>query len=182
MPRITPVDPTNPPADTAPQLAAVRAKLGRVPNLLATLAHAPVALNAYLGLADTVAKSTLSAQDRERIALTVGEANGCDYCLAAHTLIGKGAGLSEAEIRAAREAEAANPRSRAIVRLARAIVDTRGRIADVQLEEARRAGLTEGEVLEVLTIVVVNLLTNYANNLARTEVDFPQAAPLARAA
>jgi hypothetical protein len=76
---------TNPPAAVAPQLAAVRAKLGKVPNLIATLAQSPAALATYLAVTGAVAQGTLSAKDRERIALAVGEANSCDYCLLIQT-------------------------------------------------------------------------------------------------
>jgi alkylhydroperoxidase family enzyme len=85
MPRINPVDRTNPPAAVAPQLAAVRTKLGKVPNLIATLAQSPAALATYLAVTGAVAQGTLSAKDRERIALAVGEANSCDYCLLIQT-------------------------------------------------------------------------------------------------
>jgi uncharacterized peroxidase-related enzyme len=179
MPRIAPVDRKNPPATVAPQLAAVHAKLGVVPNLIATLAQSPVALNAYLGLSETLGQGALNAAERERIALVVAETNSCDYCLAAHSLIGKGAGLSEADIAAARQAEAGQTRDRALVRLARAIVETRGLVTASDLSEARSAGLSDADLLEVVVNVVVNLLTNYTNHLAQTEVDFPKARSLA---
>lgn len=178
MPNIAPIDRKNPAPDVAPQLEAVRAKLGVVPNLIATLAHSPVALNAYLGLADTVGKGRLAAKDRERIALAVGQANGCDYCLSAHTLIGRNAGLSDDEILAARRGGAADPYSDAVVRLATAVVAARGLVAPADLKAARDAGLDDAAILEVLANVVLNTLTNYANHLAATDIDFPKARAL----
>jgi uncharacterized peroxidase-related enzyme len=179
MARISPIDRANPPAEVAQQLSAVRAKMGKVPNVLATFAHSPAALNSYLAINGAIAGGTLSAQDRERIALATAQVNGCDYCLSAHSLVGKLSGLSEAEVIGARQGRSADPRSAAIVQLAQAIVEARGRIANDQLQAARDAGLTDGEVLEVLANVVANLLTNYANNLIGTEIDFPQAPALA---
>jgi len=178
MPRILPLDRNAPPASVAPQFAAVKGKLGMVPNLVATLGQSPVALNAYLGLAETVGAGLLSAPDRERVALTVAEANACDYCLAAHSLIGKGAGLTPDEIDAARKGEAADPRGLALVRLARAIVADHGKLSDGDLHAARAGGLNDGEILEVLANVVLNILTNYANHIAETTIDFPAARPL----
>lgn len=180
MSRIAPIDRQNPSAAVASQLAAVKAKLGMVPNLFATFAQSPVALNAYLALSDAVTHGgILSVKDRERIALAVGQVNGCDYCLSAHTLMGQKAGLSGDEVLAARRGEAGDVRAQAIISLARAIVSQRGLIDDAALEAARAAGLTDATVLEVLAVVVVNLFTNYANHIAGTEIDFPKAPALA---
>lgn len=179
MSRIAPIDLKNPAADVAPQLDAVRAKMGKVPNMIATLAQSPVALNAYLSLGDVAAKGTLSAKERERIALTVGQANDCEYCVSAHSLVGKLTGLNETEILAARRAQGTDARTSAITGLADAIVRDRGLVATPVLDQARAAGLTEAELLEVLTVTVANILTNYANHLIQTDLDFPKAAPLA---
>lgn len=179
MARIAPVDRNNPPAAVAEQLSAIRAKLGKVPNALATLAQAPAALNAYLAVNQAIAAGTLSAKERERIALAVAEVNGCEYCLSAHSYSGKFAGLPEDEILAARQGRSADPRAAAIVQLAQAIVAERGRVATAELDKARAAGLSDGEVLEVLANVVANILTNYTNNLSSTEIDFPKAPALA---
>lgn len=180
MSRIAPIDRQNPPATVAAQLSAVKAKLGMVPNLFATFAQSPVAFNAYLAISDAVTHGgTLSVKDRERIALTVGQANGCDYCLSAHTLMGQKAGLSTEEVLAARRGEAGDIRAQAVISLARAIVTQRGQIDDAALETARAAGLSDATVLEVLAVVVVNLFTNYANHIAATDIDFPKAPALA---
>lgn len=179
MSRIATIDRQNPPAAVAPQLGAVKAKLGMVPNLFATFANSPVALNAYLALSESVSHGgSLSAKDRERIALAVGQVNGCDYCLSAHTLMGQKAGLSADEVLAARRGEAGDERAQAIIALARAIVARRGLIDDADLAAARNAGLNDGTVLEVLAVVVVNLFTNYANHIAATDIDFPKAPAL----
>lgn len=179
MSRIAPIDLKNPAATVAPQLDAVRAKMGKVPNMIATLANSPVALNAYLALGDVAGKGALSAKERERIALTVGQANECDYCVAAHSLVGKLTGLSETEILAARRAQGTDARTSAIAGLADTIVRDRGLVATPVLDQARAAGLTEAELLEVLTVTVANILTNYANHLIQTDLDFPKAPVLA---
>ncbi len=102
MTQIAPLTIDTADAATAATLKAVKAKLGMVPNLFATLAHAPAALNGYLGLSETLGTGRLNASQREIVALAAGQANRCQYCLSAHTLIGKGAGLSAEAIAAAR--------------------------------------------------------------------------------
>ena len=108
--RIAPLDPASADPAVAATLAGVKAKLGVVPNLFRTFARSPAALDGYLALSDALAGGRLSAGQREIVALSVGQANRCGYCLAAHTLIGKGAGLSETDIHAARTGTGAGRR------------------------------------------------------------------------
>ncbi|MBX3654840.1 MAG: carboxymuconolactone decarboxylase family protein [Ramlibacter sp.] len=175
MPRISPVTPDNTPAASAPLLAAVKAKLGVVPGMMATWAHAPAALKAYLAMAEALGSGTLSAGERELVALAAAEANQCEYCLAAHHVLGKGAGLSDASVAAAREGHGTTPREQAIAMLTRQIVLQRGLVSDAEFAAARSA-LGEAGVLEVIGAVALNLYTNYTNHIAQTEVDFPRVA------
>ena len=154
-------------------LDAVKSSLGATPNLFRVAAQSPAALNALVGFSGALAGGALKAKARESIALAVAEANACDYCLSAHTALGKGAGLSEADIAAARDARSADLKTAAIVRLARTLVDTRGRATDSDLTAARNAGLSDGEIVEVVANVVVNIFTNYLNHVAGTDIDFP---------
>ena len=127
MPTIRPIDPNAADAATAQALAGVRAKLGLVPNMMATMAQAPAVLDGYLRLSGALSGGALSAKRREAIALAVAQANRCGYCLAAHTALGGQAGLSEGEQSAARDGTAADPAEAALLHLARRIVETRGR-------------------------------------------------------
>src|SRR4051812_25528093 len=77
------------PAASQPLLQAVVRKLGSAPNLFRLLANSPAALEGYLGLNAALAKGQLDAPTRERLALAVSAINGCDYCVAAHTYLGK---------------------------------------------------------------------------------------------
>ncbi|MBT0961021.1 carboxymuconolactone decarboxylase family protein [Denitromonas iodatirespirans] len=173
MPHIAPLSIDTADATTAATLKAVKAKLGMVPNLFATLAHAPAALNGYLGLSETLGTGRLSAAQREIVALAAGQANTCQYCLSAHTLIGKGAGLSEDAIVAARSGRGSNPLNAAIAGFARALVEDRGRVSAEAMAGYRQAGLDDSLILEVVANVALNVLTNYTNHVADTEVDFP---------
>ncbi|TWT85710.1 Carboxymuconolactone decarboxylase family protein [Posidoniimonas polymericola] len=166
-------------ATQAALLQAVQSKLGRVPNLLRGLANSSAALRGYLDLSAALgADAMLTAHEREVIALAVAEANGCEYCLAAHTAIGKSTGMDAHAITAARRASGGEPTADAVAKLAAAVVATRGRVSDDDLNQFRAAGFDDAAVAEVVAAVALNTLTNYFNNLAQTEVDFPVAAPL----
>ncbi len=173
MSRINAVDPAEAPEKSRPFLDAVNKSLGMTPNLFRVAAQAPAALEGMVSLTGALSRGRINARTREAIALAVAQTNGCDYCLSAHSLLGKGAGLTEDAIAAARHAGSADPRIAAILTLARAIVEQRGRISDAELAAARTAGLTDGEIVEVVGHVVANIFTNYLNNLADTDIDFP---------
>ena len=179
MAYIKPLERNQVDAVTGATLDAVKAKLGLLPNMFRTLAHTPVALNAYMQLAGVSAAGSLTARQREQIALAIGEANDCDYCVAAHSVIGQGAGLSGAQIELARRAQADNPRDAAILQLAQAIVREHGHVASAELDAFKAAGFADADVLEVLVSVIFNIYTNYTNHLARTDLDFPAAVKLA---
>lgn len=156
-----------------PALEGVRRSLGKLPNMFGVLAHSPVALNAYLQLAGSAGKGTLSARQRELIALAVGCRNACDYCVAAHTAIGAGVGVSAADALAARRGQASDPRDAALLRLAVSIVGGQGHVPASELVSFKTAGFDDAAILEVLVNVVLNVLTNWTNHLAGTEIDFP---------
>jgi uncharacterized peroxidase-related enzyme len=173
MSRIVPVVSSNVDAKVAATLSQVKASLGMVPNLFATLAHAPVALDGYLSLSKMLSRGHLSAAQREIVALAVGQENECQYCLSAHTVMANAAGVSEADALKARAADGTDPFERALGSLAKKIVRQRGHVADEDIENARKAGIDDGLMMEVVANVAVNTLTNYANELAGTEIDFP---------
>lgn len=174
MSRIEPITPSQTDPATAQTLAAVQAKLGMVPKLFSTLAHSPAALGAYLGLSDTLSGGRLNARQREIVALAVAQANACEYCLSAHTLMGKGNGLTESQMIDARQGSAADPLENAIATLAMRLARQRGVLSDAEFAAARADGLDDGLVLEVVAHVALNVLTNYVNHVAGTEVDFPR--------
>jgi uncharacterized peroxidase-related enzyme len=150
-----------------------------VPNLIATMASSPAVARAYLGFAQALAGGTLPRRLREQIALVVGEANACSYCVAAHTALGRRAGLTEAETKEARRASSQDGKERAALVFARKVVQDRGVVADADVERLRRAGYTEGEIGEIVANVALSIFTNYFNHVVGTEVDFPAAPSLA---
>ncbi|MFA7254499.1 MAG: carboxymuconolactone decarboxylase family protein [Candidatus Omnitrophota bacterium] len=178
MSRIQPLDPEKAQGKTQELLAMIKAKSGRVPNILKTMAHSPVALQAYLGLTGAFADAKLPLKIREQISLAVGEDNQCGYCVAAHSAIGKHAGLTPEEIEAGRRAKSPDPKTDAILKFAKKLSANRGNITDGELAEARKAGCSDEEIFEIITAVSLNLFTNYVNHVADTAIDFPQVPPL----
>jgi len=173
MSRIAALDPAAAEPKAKSLLDGVEKSLGVTPNLFRVAAQSPAALEGLLSLSGALGHGALRPRVREAIALAVAEANACDYCLSVHTVLGRGAGLSDAEITAAREARAEDAQSNAILRFARLLVVNRGHATDSDLDVLRQAGLSEGEIVEVVANVVVNLFTNYLNHVAGTEIDFP---------
>lgn len=174
MPRIQPINPETATGDAATHLATARKMFGGTPNLFTTAANAPATLGAVLGMFANVGKGTLGAKVGEQIAIAIAQSNGCGYCLSAHTEIGKIRGLDPAELSAAKRAAAMHPKTAALLKLAVAINTSRGQVADAVLAEARTAGITDAEIVEVVGHVALNVFTNYLNNVSETAIDFPE--------
>jgi uncharacterized peroxidase-related enzyme len=172
--RISPVHPAHAQGHAWELLNGVKAQMGKVPNALKTMAQAPALLDGYLALNGALRKGVLAGIVREQIALYVAQSNGCEYCLSAHSLTGKHAGLTPEQIAAARMGEAQEPKAQAVLKLVKNLLEHRGDVSDEQLAAARQSGLSDTELGEVVGHVALNTLTNYLNQLAHTEVDFPR--------
>ena len=173
MPRIVPIDPARAIGKTKQLLDEVRSTLGITPNFVKTFAHSAAALEAYLKFSTDLSRGVLSTQFREQIALAVAQANSCAYCLSAHAALGSSAGLSSEEIDSSRASRSADEKQHAGLQLAQAIVIQRGEVSAAAIEKARQAGYSDGEIVEIVSHVALNILTNYINHVARTDVDFP---------
>jgi uncharacterized peroxidase-related enzyme len=170
----TPASIETSPAASQPLLQAVKKQLGMVPNLFRLVGNSPAALEGYLGLNGALAKGALEAPTRERIALAIAEINGCSYCLSAHSYLGKNlAKLSDTEIAANRDGHSADPKADAAVAFAVAVIKARGHVADADIRNVRDAGYNDAQVIEIVLHVALNTLTNYVNEVAKTEIDFP---------
>ncbi len=171
------------PAASQPLLEAVKKQLGIVPNLFRLVANSPAALEGYLGLSGALNKGALPAATRERIALAVAEINGCGYCLSAHTYLGKNlARLDDAEITANRNGASNDPKADAAVRFAVKVVRARGHVSDDDVRAVKSAGYDDAQMIEIVLHVALNTLTNYVNEVAKTEIDFPPVRVARRAA
>lgn len=173
MTYIAPLNVASADSHTAATLQAIKSKIGMVPNLYATLAKAPAALNAMLQINEANTAGRLSAQEREIVSLASSQVNGCQYCLSAHTLLGKNAGLTLEQTQQARAGKGNDRRHAAIAGFTRALVEARGHVDTKVLAGFKAAGLSEGDMLEIVANVAAMTLSNFANNVARTKIDFP---------
>ena len=178
MPRLQAIDPTTAMGKSKELLDGVQTKLGMTPNLMRTMANSPAVLAAYLGFSNALAGGRLRAKLREQIALTVSEANDCNYCRAAHSAVGETLGLSGEELLDSRKATAADPKVDAALRFARELVEKEGWVSDENIALVRDAGYGDGEIAEIVANVALTIFTNYFNHVADTELDFPVAESL----
>jgi uncharacterized peroxidase-related enzyme len=174
MPRLNPIQPEQATGKAKELLDAVQAKLKITPNMTRVMANSPAVLQGYLSFSGALAGGALDPKLREEIALEVGEQNSCQYCVSAHTAIGKMTGLSDAEIDSARDAKSSSAKATAALAFARQIVAKQGRATEADVEAVRRAGFSDAEIAEIIAHVALNVFTNYFNNTAGTEVDFPK--------
>jgi uncharacterized peroxidase-related enzyme len=174
MSRLNPIDPQAASGKTRELLGAVEKALGLTPNMMRVMANSPAVLEAYLNFSGALSMGRLSARLREQLALAVAQANACDYCLSAHTALGKLAGLNEAEISASRQSQAGDDKTAAALRFARRIVESRGELSDAEVSAVRQAGYEDAEIAELIANVSLNIFTNYFNHIAGTVIDFPK--------
>jgi uncharacterized peroxidase-related enzyme len=172
--RLQPVDPDQITGTIGQFFAEIRTKFALVPNLFRVLATAPAALEGLIGLTAALAGGALDERTREQLALAVAESNLCPYCLSAHTAMAAKIGLSHAEIDDAIRASASNLRTDAILKLARSIVVQRGELTDEDLARARAAEVSDGEIVETVANVALNIFENYMSHVARIPIDFRQ--------
>jgi len=173
MARIAPIDPAT---------ATGRAKeifdgplKGKTFNIFKSMAASPAALDAYLGMSGALARGVLTPAEREVIHLALGQARECDYCVAAHTAIGKGAGMSEAQTIEARRGEMKDPRLNAMARFVSRLEEKRGFVSEADLGEFRKAGYTDAHLAETIAHFGLATYTNYFNHANETPLDFPAA-------
>lgn len=174
MSRIDTVTTATANSEQAALLDAVRSGLGMVPNFLAVMAQSPDALKAFLGLHEIAGSGTLDPQTRERIALVVAEGNACEYCVSAHTAMGRKAGLSGAEIEANRSGTSQDARAAAAVVFAKALNSNLGDVTQGEFDAVRSAGYTDAEIVEIITHVGMNILTNLLGKAVEVDIDFPK--------
>jgi uncharacterized peroxidase-related enzyme len=142
-------------------------------NIFKGLANSPAALQAYLAMGGALKGGMLSDAEREVIALAVGEQNGCDYCVAAHTMLGKFAGLTEAQTLEARRGAMQDRKLDALAKFVRMLNEKRGNVGESDVAALRAAGYGDGHIAEAIANHALNIFTNYFNHANETEVDFP---------
>lgn len=175
MPELARIDPATATGEVADLYARVKKTLGVIPNMTTYMANSPATLKAWLELSTALGQGQLAPAVRERLALCSAEYNGCTYCLSAHTFLAKKvAKIDDAEIDRARDAASADPHVDAILKLGDAIARSRGDVSKEAVAEAREAGVTDGEIAEVIGNVALNTLTNYFNVFTDTPSEYPE--------
>jgi uncharacterized peroxidase-related enzyme len=183
MSRIPQIEPATATGAAADLLAQVQKALGVTPNMTKVMATSPALLEGYLALSGALGGGVIPAGVRERLAVATAEANGCGYCLSAHTYIGTNLAKVDAEeMERARSADSRDPHTAALLALSDAILENAGDVDDAALREARARGVTDAEIGEVVGHIALNVLTNYFNVLTQVDNDWPVVTPGARAA
>ena len=174
MTRLKALSPDDASGKTKELFNAIQGKLGMVPNMMRTMGNSSAFLEGYLNLSGALDSGKLGSKTGELIALAVAESNACNYCLSAHTYIGANLLKIDAEtLTASRSAKSADAKTTAILKFAKVLVSKNGLVNDADVTIVKAAGVTEGEVAEIVGHVALNILTNYLNNTANTEIDFP---------
>lgn len=174
MARIAVIDPQSAAGETKQLLDAVQSGLGMVPNFIRALANSPAALKAFLGIHGIAGDGFLDPKTRERIALAVAEQNACQYCVSAHTAIGRKAGLDNDEILANRAGRSSDAKADAALTFARALVENTGQVSKAEFYAVRAAGHSDGEIIEIITHVAMNIFTNLLGKATEVDIDFPK--------
>lgn len=172
--RIKTLNPDTTTGESKELFNAVEKKLGFIPNLIKVFGNSPTTLKSYLNLGELTASGNFSNKFREQLALAVGEENSCNYCLSAHTAIGKMNGLTSEQTELNRQGLANDAKTQVGLQLAQSITKNRGKITSQEIEAAKAVGYNDGDILEIVLNVVSNTLTNYVNHIAETEIDFPK--------
>ena len=174
MTRLIALNPDEASGKTKELFNTINAKLGVVPNMMRTMGNSAAFLEGYLNLSAALGGGTLGVKTSALLALAVAEANDCNYCLSAHTYLGANlAKLDSESMEAARYGNSKDPRIEAILTFAQTLVHKRGHVTDADVSAVKAAGATDGEIGEIVGHVALNTLTNYFNNTANTEIEFP---------
>jgi len=172
MARVAVIDPRTATRETKQLLDAVQDGLGMIPNFIRVLANSPAALNAFLGIHGIAGAGALDPQTRERIALAVAQQNACQYCVSAHTAIGRKVGLDSQEMRANRLGRSSDTKAEAALTFARALVEHAGEVSGFEFDAVRGAGHSDAEIIEIITHVAMNIFTNLLGKATQVEIDF----------
>lgn len=166
------------PADTTPNrkalLEQINKAFGATPNMFKAVANSPAALKSMWDSFGTLGSGVLGAKLGEQIAVAIADRNRCDYCLAAHTVLGKGAGVSAAEMTAAQAGQSSEPRTAAALEFALKVVSNRAQLSIEDFARLRAEGFDDEQIVEILAHVALNLFTNYVNVAFDIPVDFPK--------
>lgn len=178
MPRLNVITTNQATGRTRELYDGLKKAIGAVPNIYQGVANSPAALDVLLGMGAKLKEGGLSGSETEAVKLVVAQLYGCNYCLAAHTMVGQKAGLSAADTIAIRRGTIAEPRLSALVRFVNKAVQPAGQISDEDLRAIRAAGFDDGQITEILLVLAQTVFTTLFNRVNQTDIDFPSAPSL----
>lgn len=164
------------PAASQPLLAQVQKAFGATPNMFKAVANSPAALQSMWAAFGALSLGTVGAKLGEQIAVAIANRNRCEYCLAAHTVLGQNAGASAADMAAAQVGQSSDPKTAAALAFALKVVEQRAQVSDADVANLHEVGFQDEQVVEILAHVALNLFTNYVNVALDIPVDFPRVA------
>lgn len=170
------IPPQSVPAASQPLLDQIQQAFGATPNMFKAVSNSPAALQSMWGFFGALGKGTLGARLGEQLAVAIANANRCEYCLAAHTVLGQNAGATGADMAAAQVGRSDDPRTAAALAFALKVVGQRAQVDDADFTNLRTAGFDDGQIVEIMAHVALNLFTNYINVALDVPVDFPRVA------
>ena len=164
------------PAASQPLLTQIDQAFGTTPNMFKAVANSPAALQSMWAAFGALGQGSLGARLGEQIAVAIANRNRCEYCQAAHTVLGQKAGASSAEMAAAQAGRSDDARTAAALSFALKVVEQRAQVTDADVEGLRKAGFGDEQIVEIMAHVALNLFTNYINVALDVPVDFPKVA------
>ncbi|MFB9242856.1 carboxymuconolactone decarboxylase family protein [Massilia antarctica] len=162
--------------EAARLLDQVQAAFGAMPNMFRAVANSPAALASMWAAFGALGSGTLGARLGEQIAVAIADQNNCEYCLAAHTALGRKAGASSEEMTAAQAGTSHDPKTAAALAFALKMVRQRARIDTADVDALRQAGFDDAAIMEIMAHIALNLFTNYVNVAFAVPLDFPRVA------
>lgn len=178
MQRLQSVNPELAQGRTKELFDAVQQAFGVIPNTAKVMANSPAVLDSFLAFSTAMSEAQVGAKLHNQVKLNTSETNSCDYCTSILSAVAPAAGLSAADILAGRTGDSEDRRIKAALAFANDVLEHRGRVSDEQITSVKAAGFSDGEIVEIVTSVVLGCFTNFLNNVADTELDIPQAEPV----
>jgi uncharacterized peroxidase-related enzyme len=172
MARVNAVTPDKADQEVKEIYGQLEKKMGKVFNIFLNMGNSPAVLKSFIALDEAVNQTSLNPKLREQIALVVAQTNQCNYCLSAHTAISKGKGLADQEIIQARHGQAKDPKSQAILKFAKSVVDKKGKVNNQDIASLKAAGINDKELVDIILVIIINIFTNYFNNITDPQIDF----------
>jgi len=178
MPRLTVIQPGSASEGVEPIFSEIRDKFGNVFNIFKGMANSAAGLKAYLAMSTALSEGELDPVDREAIYLAVSERHRCQYCVSAHSVMAEHNGLSGDEIERVRQFASRDSRRRAMLQFVKRVMDTDGFVSEDELAEVKRAGVSDGQIVEAIAYIGLATFSNLFNHVHDTPLDFPAASKL----